>query len=208
MKIKLCGIRRKEDIAYVNEFMPDYIGFVFAASKRQVSPEFASKLHEELSPEIKTAGVFVNSSPHDTALAAKTAGLDIIQLHGDEDRDYVLELKTLTDCEIWKAVRVRTQQDIINGENSGADKLLLDSFSPSQYGGTGKTADFDVIKNTSIKIPFFLAGGLNAGNIADALKYVMPFGADVSGGIETDGFKDRKKIKEIINIVRSTNFEQ
>ncbi len=207
MKIKLCGIKRPEDVEYVNEFLPDYIGYVFADSRRQVSTELAASLNSYLDPKIKSAGVFVNFPPEKAAETAEKVGLDIIQLHGNEDKNYISALRKMTGCEIWKAVRVRTAQDILNGEAAGADKLLLDSFSASAYGGTGKTADFGIIKNTPVKLPFFLAGGLNSENILSALKEIMPYGADLSGGIETDGLKDREKIKEIINIVRSAYLE-
>ncbi len=207
MKIKLCGIRRFEDISYVNEFKPDYIGFVFAQSKRQISADFAAKLKAKLDGGIKTVGIFVNSSLKETAHTAEKAGLDVIQLHGDENESFISSLRNITDCEIWKAVRIRTAEDIINGESMDADKLLLDSYSPESYGGTGKRADLDIIKKANIKTTFFLAGGLNKDNIISALRCVSPFGADISGGIETNGFKDKNKIKEIINLVRSADFE-
>lgn len=207
MKIKLCGIRRFEDISYVNEFKPDYIGFVFAPSKRQISADFAAKLRAELDSGIKAVGVFVNSSPEETAHTAETVGLDVIQLHGDENKSFISSLRKITQCEIWKAIRVRTSEDIITGDNMGADKLLLDSYSSESYGGTGKKANLDAIKKSNIKTPFFLAGGLNAHNIVSALQSISPFGADISGGIETNGFKDKNKIKEIINLVRSADFE-
>ena len=184
MKIKLCGIRRFEDISYVNEFKPDYIGFVFAQSKRQISADFAAKLKAKLDGGIKTVGIFVNSSLKETAHTAEKAGLDVIQLHGDENESFISSLRNITDCEIWKAVRIRTAEDIINGESMD-----------------------DIIKKANIKTPFFLAGGLNKDNIISALRCVSPFGADISGGIETNGFKDKNKIKEIINLVRSADFE-
>lgn len=204
MKIKLCGIRRDEDVQYANEFLPDYIGFVFAESKRRITPRQAEILKSRLNIKIKTVGVFVNEPL--SAMERYKNAVDIIQLHGDEDESYILKLKEIfPKKEIWRAVRVRTAEDILSAEQLSADKLLLDSFSKDAYGGTGKTADWSVIKNTVIKKPFFLAGGLNADNIEQAVSEVNPFGVDISGGIETNGFKDRGKISEIISIIRKGN---
>lgn len=204
MKIKLCGIRREEDIQYVNEFLPDYIGFVFAESRRRVTSRQAEILKSRLDVKIKAVGVFVNEPINSIAIYKNAA--DIIQLHGDEDESYIVELKEIfPDKEIWKAVRVRTAEDIAKAQMLPVDKLLLDSFSKDSYGGTGKTADWSVIKNTIITKPFFLAGGLNADNIEQAVLEVKPFGVDISGGIETDGFKDKNKINEIMTILRKGN---
>ena len=207
MIIKICGIRRPEDIIYVNEFKPDYIGFVFAESKRRITAENAAELKKMLSQEIKAVGVFVNCPIERTAEIQKTVGLDVIQLHGDENISYLQKLKSKVKCDIWKAVRVRNQYDIEKADNIGANMLLLDAFSPDSYGGTGKTADTEIINKARFKTPFFIAGGLSCGNIKRDISQVSPDGVDISGGVETDGFKDREKIKNIINIVRSVNLE-
>lgn len=207
MKIKLCGIRRPEDIEYANEFLPDYIGFVFAPSKRQVSALTAESLASELDSRIKKAGVFVNAAIEEVCEIQKTAGLDVIQLHGDETQEYLQNLRNRVKCKIWRAVRVKSADDIKAADKMCADLLLLDSFSASAYGGTGKTADWSIIKNTAIETPFFLAGGLNINNITQAVNEVHPDGLDISGGIETDGFKDREKIRNIMKLIRSGHFE-
>lgn len=201
MKLKLCGIRRKEDIEYINEFCPDYIGFVFAPSRRMITPENAAALNSIKRSDIKSVGVFVNSSVSDICSAAEISGIDVIQLHGDENAEYICELRKHTGLEIWKAVRVKTEDDISKAHKLGADKLLLDSFSSSQYGGTGKTADWNIIKRSDITAPFFVAGGINADNILSAVSELSPYGIDISGGIETDGVKDREKIKKIIQLL-------
>lgn len=201
MKLKFCGIRRPEDAEFVNETKPDYIGFIFASSKRYVSPEDAGKLAAVIDPDIKKAGVFVNESIEGIINTAKISGIDIIQLHGDESAEFISELRKLTDCEIWKAVRVRSSEDILNAEKLGADRLLLDSFSKEAYGGTGKVADWDVIKNTKINTPFFVAGGLKEDNILTAVSELDPYGLDISGGIETDGCKDIGKMRKIISLL-------
>lgn len=202
MKVKVCGLRRPEDIEAVNEYKPDYAGFILSAGfKRTVGREFY-ELEGCLADGIRSVGVFVNESLEN--IVENYAGvLDIIQLHGDEDYEYISRLRSMCGCEIWKAVRAKSCADIENACAFPVDKLLIDSYCENQYGGTGRLADFSVIKNADIKIPFFLAGGLDCSNVKAALMDVRPYGADVSGGVETDGFKDREKIRKFINVVRS-----
>lgn len=201
MIIKLCGIRRIEDIEYVNEFLPNYVGFVMADSKRKVTLDQLIFLKENLYPKIKAVGVFVNEKIENIKKVAPY--LDVIQLHGDEDSDYINILNNeIKDKEIWKAVRVTNASSIKNAEMLPCDKLLFDSFSKNAYGGTGDIANWGIIKESTITKPFFLAGGLNLSNIENAINEVSPFGIDISSGIETDGVKDRKKIENIINLLR------
>jgi phosphoribosylanthranilate isomerase len=205
IKIKLCGLSRLQDIDYVNEFKPDYIGFVFAQSRRQVTPVFAVDLRKKLRSDIKAAGVFVNENIETLVKTALSVNLDIIQLHGDEDEEYIERLrKKLIGFEIWKAARVIDEDSIVMAEKLPCDRLLLDTFSPSAYGGTGCSANLDVIANVEscLNKSFFLAGGLNYSNILSAIQKTNPFGVDISSGIETDGLKDRDKIKELINLLR------
>ncbi|WP_066687453.1 phosphoribosylanthranilate isomerase [Christensenella intestinihominis] len=197
MKVKLCGMRREEDIGYANRYRPDYVGFVFAKSPRQVTADRAARLRRLLAPEIGAVGVFVNEPIQSLKEIAQSVPLQVIQLHGDEDAAYVREVKMM-GLPVWKAARVRTERDIGRAEALGADALLLDAFSADAYGGTGKTADWTVIGRARPEIPFFLAGGLHAGNAVEAVRRVRPFGIDVSGGIETGGFKDENKIKELM----------
>ena len=207
MKIKLCGIRRDEDIEYMNELLPDYVGFILAEGyRRTVSPDTALYLRSRLNPKIKTVGVFVNQPVELVKKCMKKIGLDVCQLHGDENAEYIDSLSGM-NAEIWKAVRVKSAEDIENVQKLNVSKLLLDSFSESTYGGSGKTADWEIIKSVCIKKPFLLAGGLNESNIEKALKAVKPYGADISGGIETNGFKDREKAKRITDIIRSGHSE-
>lgn len=206
-KIKFCGIRRLEDVTYMNEFMPNYVGFVFAKSKRQVSPITAMALGQELHPKIKRVGVFVNEPIETLLQTAKTAQLNVLQLHGDEDTNYITALKQALkdfqiEYEIWKAIRVKDETTISAANELDVDKLLLDSFTPSAYGGSGKVANWKIIQQTKIKKPFFLAGGLNAQNIIDGIQTVHPYGVDLSGGIEVDGYKNREKIAEIMQQLR------
>ena len=199
--IKLCGMRRNEDIAYCNECMPDYIGFIFAESKRRVSSELAGQLRGELDPKIVTVGVTVNAPIEFFTEISGSA--DIFQLHGNEDAEYISSLRRLfPEKEIWKAGRIRSEADIDALAVLPADKFVLDAFSAEAYGGTGKKIDeklLDYAKNKFSK-PFFIAGGIDSSNIADIIKKFTPYGVDLSSGIETDGFKDGAKMLEIMKI--------
>lgn len=205
MKVKFCGIRREEDVAYLNEFPPDYAGFVFAGTKRRVTPETARRLAARLDPRVKTVGVFVNEPPETVALAAKRIGLSAVQLHGEEDEAYLSALRgLLPGVTLWKAVRVRSAESVRRAALLSADLLLLDAYSPGAYGGTGKRADPVLIRESGIARPYFLAGGLCAENLAQALRGLSPCGVDLSGGIETNGAKDPKKMETILRILRET----
>lgn len=187
-KIKLCGLSRLCDIEIANELKPDYIGFVFASkSKRYVTYKKATELKSLLSPEILTVGVFVNEHPQDVAKLLQNGIIDIAQLHGDEDEDYIQRLRTLTGKPIIKAFRIGNEADISKAEQSTADCVLLDSGA-----GTGTVFDWGLVK--SIRRPYFLAGGLDADNVANAVKALHPFAVDVSSGIETNGVKDKTKM--------------
>ena len=204
MKIKFCGIKREEDIAYLNEFLPDYAGFVFAGQKRRVSKQRAADLTALLDSRVKKVGVFVNESPQEIVETVHAAGLDVVQLHGDETADDVRRLRQLLPgIKFWKAVRVKNAESIANALTVGADLLLLDSFAPGVYGGTGKTANLKVIRSANLTVPFFLAGGLNCNNLANILEQIAPYGVDISSGIETNGVKDRDKMKKMMEIVRT-----
>ena len=198
MEIKVCGIRRKEDIDIINKYKPDYIGFVFAKSKRQLTPQAAAKLSSMLDGDIKTVGVFVNASYEEVYDAVNTASLDVIQLHGDENEEYILGLNV--KCEIWKAVRVKDGADI--PDIAGVDKILLDKYTKNEYGGSGQTFDWSSVGNILTDKPLILAGGLDKDNVRRGINIFNPICVDVSSSVETDGFKDAEKIKEFINIAR------
>ena len=197
-KIKICGLTRTEDIEMVNEFLPDYIGFVFAKSRRQVSAEQAKELKNKLRPAIKAVGVFVNEKPENIAEIANQGIIDLIQIHGDEDAAYCAQLRKLTQAPIIKVVRVEREDDLAGIEEFDCDYYLFDTLSSKEYGGTGKAFDHSLLYNKEIKKPFFVAGGLNQDNVAAAIEVIKPFGVDTSGGVETDGIKDVNKIKEFI----------
>lgn len=197
-KIKLCGMSRECDIEAINELCPDYIGFVFAKkSKRYVSPERAAELKAMLSKNIKAAGVFVNEPVENVAELLAKGIIDTAQLHGKEDEEYIAALRRLTDKEIIKAFRVDTVEDVERANASSADYVLLDSGN----GGTGTVFNWELTQK--ITRPYFLAGGLNPDNAAEAVAALKPYAVDVSSGIETDGLKDREKMTRFVNVVRS-----
>lgn len=200
-KIKICGLKTIEGINCANEFLPDYVGFVFAKSKRQITDEAAAVLKRHLSPRINSIGVFVNDEIEHISKLTNDGVINMIQLHGDEDILFINRLRKLTDCPIIKAVRVQSEQDITDAKRINADYLLLDSFVNGKYGGSGKCFDKSLIPNDIGY--YFLAGGLNKDNIVESIEQCNPFCVDISSGVETDGFKDSKKIKEIITLVRN-----
>lgn len=200
VKVKICGLRRAEDIAYVNELQPDFIGFVFAKSKRRVTAVQAAQLKAQLLPKIKSVGVFVNAPQEEILQLAQAGTIDYIQLHGDEDAAYCARLRTQTTLPVIKAVRVKDAGSLAGLEAFPCDYLLFDTYTPGQYGGTGQRFDLSLVEN--IKQPYFIAGGLDAANVAAVLQNTKAFAVDVSGGVETDGFKDKEKIAAFIAHVR------
>lgn len=202
MKIKICGIRRREDVQYLNESMPDYAGFIFANTRRYVPPEEAAVLREQMNRQIQAFGVFVNAPQELIVRCVREKIIDAIQLHGDETQEEIERLRSECSVPIIKAVRVKDRADILVADQLPCDYLLLDTYQASQYGGTGRTFSWEMIPET-LRHPYFLAGGLNKDNICDAIRQVSCYGVDVSGGVETDGVKDRKKIQEIIAAVRN-----
>ena len=195
-KIKMCGLSRTEDIEAANLIKPDYIGFVFAEiSKRRVSALEASKLKSKLDPEINAVGVFLDDKLDFVASMLNLGIVDVVQLHGSENEEYIEKVREITNKPIIKAFIIRSKEDVERAEKSTADYILLDGGK-----GEGKVFDWSLLK--AIKRPFFLAGGLNPDNAADAVKALKPYAVDVSTGIETDGVKDREKMAAFANAVR------
>lgn len=199
-KIKICGLSRLEDIAAVNAARPDYIGFVFAKSKRQVDGETARALKQALDPGIAAVGVFVNHPVAEISALAEAGIIDLIQLHGDEDEATVQLLQAQTGLPVIRALRISSPADILP---TAADYRLFDTYDPSQYGGSGAVFNWDLLQG--VTGDFFLAGGLNIDNIKAAIQQVRPYCVDLSSGVETDGVKDRDKIIEIVKMIRKIN---
>ena len=222
-KIKFCGLTRPEDIEIVNELKPDYVGFVFwPKSKRFVTGQQVLELKRNLLPDIKAVGVFVDEDPETVAALLVDGVIDIAQLHGSEDEEYIERLRKLikngkigTDEDrfdnipdgvngidtsqaiIIKAIVIKGEEDIERARSSSADFLLLDSGK-----GTGQTFNWELIKNAELGKPYFLAGGLDPTNVAEAIKTLHPYAVDVSSGIETNGIKDPEKMRQFESAAR------
>lgn len=195
-KIKFCGLSRICDIEEANKLMPEYIGFVFApGSRRYVPPDRAAVLKRALAPEIRAVGVFVNESPEQVADLLKRSIIDIAQLHGDEDEEYIRQLRRLTDKPLIRAFCIQSPADLKEAEQSAADHVLLDAGA-----GTGQVFDWRIIQD--VKRPYFLAGGLSSENVGKAVRELNPYAVDVSSGIETDGYKDKEKMAAFAAAVR------
>ena len=196
IRIKICGMRRLEDIEMANELLPDYIGFIFVKDRRRyVPPEEAVGLKTALNRQIKAVGVFVDEEPETVAGLANSGIIDVIQLHGSEDETYISKLRALTDRPIIKCFVVKDNTLADGLEQSSADMILIDAGA-----GDGKTFDWKILK--SIRRPYFLAGGLDPDNVSDAVNMLHPHGVDVSSGVETDGFKDPDKMRAFIKAIR------
>ena len=196
-KIKLCGLTELCDIEAANSLTPEYIGFVFAKkSRRYVPPEKAAEFKERLATGIRAVGVFVNEAPETVAGLLEDGIIDMAQLHGSEDEIYIRRMRELTGRSLIQAFSMDAAEDIRAAEESPADYILPDSGK----GGTGNAFDWNLIKG--IHRPFFLAGGLHAGNVAEAVRRLSPYGVDVSSGIETDGKKDARKMAEFVRLIR------
>ena len=194
--VKLCGLSRERDIEAANDLRPEYIGFVLArGSRRYVSPDRAAALRGLLAPGITAVGVFVNEEPKVVAQLLEAGIIDAAQLHGDEDEVYIGRLRELTDRPLIQAFRIGSLKDAERAAGSSADHILLDSGA-----GTGEAFDWSLIE--SIDREYFLAGGLSPENVHDAVRRLHPYAVDVSSGIETDGYKDRKKMEDFVRNVR------
>lgn len=194
-KIKICGLFLPRDIDFVNAAMPDYAGFVFAKSRREIDEKTAAKFRKRLHRSILSVGVFVNA-PIERILRLYEAGvINIAQLHGQEDERMIEELKKRAKLPVIKAIRIDSREDILRAQESPADYPLLDNGA----GGTGTRFDWSLIG--ALSRPYFLAGGIGADNIDKALA-LRPYCVDVSSGAETDGTKDENKIRNLIAITR------
>ena len=195
-KIKFCGLTRPCDIEAANAIKPDYIGFVFAPnSKRRVGYKQAVDLKNLLSKDIKAVGVFLNEDISQVISLLNLGIIDAAQLHGDESRDYIARIQQETGKPVIKAFQIHSEQDVAVAEETIADFIILDAGA-----GEGKTFDWSLIKH--FKKPYFLAGGLNADNVSEAIRRLHPYALDVSTGIETDGVKDTNKMAAFAQAVR------
>ena len=196
VSVKLCGMFRPEDISFVNEVKPDYTGFVLAEGfRRRISREQAKQFRQALDLTIPAVGVFVNNPCEEIISYLKENIIQMAQLHGDETEEDIRYIQAVTGKLVMKAVKVTSRYDVEAWLDSSADYLLFD-------GGTGSGITFDWSVLTEIDRDFFLAGGLNTGNLLTAVERVHPFAVDLSSGVETDGVKDLGKMREVVRLLR------
>lgn len=198
MKVKICGIRRPEDVQSINQSKPDYVGFIvdFPKSHRSVSIEALQNLTSQVDSSIEKVGVFVDTPLEVIADLLNQSIIDIAQLHGKQDENDIKQLKELTPKPIWKAFSVNSNTDLREAEASSADLVLLDHGA----GGTGLVFDWSLIQD--FNRPYLLAGGMNETTIPRALAELKPDGIDVSSGLETNKFKDPEKIERIVRMIK------
>ena len=195
-KIKLCGMFRPEDIRYANEVKPDFVGFVLAEGfRRRILKEQAVEFRRALHAAIPAVGVFVNHSCEEVISDLQEGTIQMAQLHGDETEEDIQYIKAVTGKLVMKAVKVTNRYDVEAWLDSAADYLLFD-------GGTGSGVAFDWSTLTDIDREFFMAGGLNAGNLMTAIEKIHPYAVDISSGVETNGVKDLEKMREVVGLVR------
>lgn len=195
-KIKFCGLTRPCDIEAANEIKPDYIGFVFAPkSKRHVTYKQAVDLKNLLDKDIQAVGVFLDEDIDHVISLLNLGIIDAAQLHGSEDSRYIEQIQQMTGKPVIKAFQIHSEQDVLAAENTLADYIILDAGT-----GEGKTFDWKLIEH--FDKPYFLAGGLNAENVTEAMQTLHPYALDVSTGIETDGLKDKNKMAAFAAAVR------
>jgi len=202
IKVKICGLTRIEDVEWANKLMPDYVGFVFAPSRRKIDPKKAGLIAGQLNRKIKRVGVFVNPSIQEIEEVVRWCPLDIIQLHGDESPEFCRSIP----MPVWKAFRISSNGILPDIKDYDVEAFLLDGYHPKGYGGMNQTFPWELTKKMDLDGKrIILAGGINSSNVLEAISIVNPYAVDVSSGVETDGVKDPEKISEFIRKVRGLN---
>ena len=203
MKIKFCGIRRLEDVAAVNLCQPDYMGMILSGGfRRSISQEQAQRLVQEKSDAIAAVGVFVTESSEIICRMAEQLHLQVIQLHGNESAEQIQTLQQKTGLPVWKALRIGTLEELEAAGTNPADCLILEGKTGAGIGGTGVCADWELLARHSWNRSFFLAGGLQPENVLEAIATVSPTGVDFSSGIEEDGVKSLRRMKQLMTLIR------
>lgn len=204
-KVKLCGLKREQDMDAALAAGPDAVGFIidFPKSHRSITPERVAELVKYMRAQAgeigvnppAAVGVFVDQPAERVSAIARDANLDVVQLHGHEDEDYLSELRRLVTLPIMQAFKVREVLDVARAVESSADLVLLDAGA-----GDGRTFDWSLVRD--VNRPFMLAGGLTPNNVAEAILATHPFGVDMSSGVETDRLKDPDKMFAAVKAVR------
>ncbi len=192
-RVKLCGLCRPQDVEAANEARPDYVGFVvdFPRSRRSIPASELAVLSRLVRPDIRRVGVFVDEPIEVVARLFEKGAIDVAQLHGSEDEDYLSRLRATCDVPVIQAFRMRDAEDVRRAMASPADLILLDNGQ-----GTGHTFDWSLARD--VRRPFMLAGGLGPENVAQAIRAVHPWGVDMSGGVETNGKKNPGKMRAAV----------
>lgn len=198
-KIKICGLKRIEDVISVNVAEPDYCGFIFnvSGSRRSIGAEQLNILVDMLNPEIVPIGVFVNEKTDVILRIVRESGIRMVQLHGQENGEIIHTIQSKAQVPVIKAVSVRSKEDVRSAVLSPADYLLFDCGE----GGTGQTFDWNLLEN--IPRPYFMAGGIGTHNMEEVLRRFSPFALDVNSSVETDRKKDGKKILAAVRMLRT-----
>ncbi|MDE5699397.1 MAG: phosphoribosylanthranilate isomerase [Lachnospiraceae bacterium] len=242
-KVKICGLKTLADVEKVNRYLPEYIGFVFADTKRFVTDEQALRMRKALDKRIQAVGVFINEPMEHIVELCDRGVINAVQLHGEESEDYIRELRQETDTTVIKAVKVQSVEPVLKRMSQEADYMLFDTYKKGEPGGTGERFSLDILKESLKKLrvcgqaikPYFLAGGLHWQNVTEVLGQMECntfrecnmfadcntfaernvfaecntlaecIAVDVSTGVETDGIKDEKKIRQFIENVRNMN---
>ena len=200
-RIKICGLRRKEDIEFANRLLPEYAGFVFADSTRQVTGAQAQQLRLQLDLRISAVGVFVQEEIGFIKQLAAARIIDMV--HGDESPEYCREVRRQVKLPIIKVLRVRDAASLAVAADYDCDYLLLDTYTKTAYGGSGQRFSIELLREASLPKPYFIAGGLNAENVQSVL-VAAPYAIDVSGGVESEGRKDFEKMQAFVANVKGS----
>ncbi|MFE4811085.1 N-(5'-phosphoribosyl)anthranilate isomerase [Peribacillus simplex] len=199
MLVKICGIKTLAAAQTAVSSGADFIGFIFAESSRKVEPEIVGEFGANLAGQVKKVGVFANQTEQEVIKSAEIAGLDYIQLHGNESASFARRMP----LPVIKAFAVNSEKDLENIHEYPADYLLVDL--PKSSSGKGMTLDWDMIRKADLPLgKVILAGGLTPENVGKAIKAVSPFAVDVASGVETNGLKDAVKINAFINEAKYT----
>ncbi|MEF9951407.1 MAG: phosphoribosylanthranilate isomerase [Clostridium sp.] len=200
-RVKICGICNSATAREINSLRVDAIGLVFAESTRVVTVDMARDIARVLRKDIERIGVFVNEDVDIVNRISKDLNLDYVQLHGDEDLEYIKRV----NCRVMKAFSIKEKSDLLRIENySRVDRILLDAKCEKYRGGEGRTFDWNILKGLkdSYREKLVLAGGLNINNINRAIDETLPYMVDVSSGVEVNGVKRIKLIEKFINSVK------
>ena len=204
MVIKICGITNKADAVSAASLGVDMLGFVFYnGSKRNVGPAAVRDIINELPPYIAKVGVFVDEKAETVRSIAEDAGLDVLQFHGGESPEFCAQFKE--DYKVIKAFRLKTKHDLAPINGYDVDYYLFDTYKPDAIGGTGEVLNWKLLEDFELLRPAILSGGLNPSNVAAAIEEVLPYGVDVSSGVEIrPGKKDDGAMKRFVEEVRKT----